>query len=52
MGRKTEIYNVMYTTTSTVKQGGGGVMVWTCFPGFGMVKIDRIIDSFVYHDIL
>jgi transposase len=39
----------------TVKHGGGSVMVWGCFSGYGMGpihKIDGIMDRFVYKDIL
>lgn len=49
-----ERFNPKYTRP-TVKHGGGGIMVWGCFGGFGMgplVKIDGIMDRYVYQDIL
>lgn len=39
----------------TVKHGGGSIMVWGCFGGNAvgdLVKIDGIMDSKVYHNIL
>lgn len=41
--------------TPTFKFGGGGVLVWGCFSGFGMgpiLLLDGIMDRFVYLDIL
>ena len=49
-----ERFNPKYTRP-TIKHGGGGIMVWGCFGGFGMgplVKIDGIMDRFVYQNIL
>ena len=40
---------------STVKHGGGSVMVWSCFTRRGVGKLcvlDRIMDRFYYRDIL
>ena len=42
-------------TRRTVKHGGGSVLVWGCFSGFGMgplYKIDGIMDRFEYKNIL
>lgn len=39
----------------TVKHGGGSVMVWGCFSGYGMGPLHRItgiMDKFMYRDIL
>lgn len=39
----------------TVKHGGGSIMVWGCFSRSGvgpLVKIDGIMDRFLYKDIL
>lgn len=41
--------------STTLKFGGGSVMVWGCFSGFGvgpLYKIDGIMDRFMYKDIL
>ena len=42
-------------TISTVKHGGGSVMVWGCFSGRGMGPLHQIegtMDRFMYKDIL
>lgn len=47
-------YDMKYTKP-TVKHGGGRIMVWGCFSSSGtgpLVKIDGIMDRFVYRDIL
>lgn len=40
---------------STLKHGGGSVMIWTCFSGYGIGpfhEIGGIMDRFVYKDIV
>lgn len=43
-------------TKPTVKHGGGSVMVWGCFSGYGgmgpLYRIEGIMDRFVYKSIL
>lgn len=51
---KGERLNPRYTK-GTIKHGGGNVLVWGCFSGFGigpLQKINGIMDRFMYKDIL
>lgn len=51
---KNQRFNPKYTCP-TVKHGGGSVMVWGCFSGFGigpLHKIEGNMDRFQYKDIL
>ena len=51
---RVEKFNPRYTTP-TVKHAGGNIMVWRCFPGYGIGHILRITDTMtatVYRDLL